>query len=86
MLFILISCNSKALQNKITIIFFKHRDATHTASELQDALISSEAIQTIDIATEITNGVHSITENETQTDMFNVRNKCEKYILIIIHI
>lgn len=80
MLFVLISYNSKALQNKITI-FFKHRDATHTASELQDALISSEAIQMIDVATEITNGVHSITENETQTDMFNVRNKCEKYIL-----
>lgn len=37
----------------------------------------------IDVATDISNGVYSTTENETQTDMFNVRNKCKKYILII---
>lgn len=66
----------RLLRNKIIIIFFKRRDTIHFTSKSQDALVPSEAIQMIDVATEISNGV--ITENEAQTDMFHVRNKYEK--------
>ncbi|GAB1860219.1 MADF domain-containing protein [Camponotus japonicus] len=52
----------------------KLRDTIHSTSKPQDALIFSEAIQMIDVATDISNGVHSTTENETQTDMFNDRS------------
>ncbi|KAM0730763.1 hypothetical protein ACS0PU_003092 [Formica fusca] len=52
----------------------KLRDTIHSASKSQDVLVPSEAIQTIDVATEINNNV--MTENETQTDMFNE----QKYI------
>lgn len=68
-------CVTLRHHDKITIIFFKHRDTIHSASKSQDVLVPSEAIQTIDVATEINNNV--MTENEMQTDMFNVRNKYE---------
>ncbi|KAL6445613.1 hypothetical protein ACFW04_000856 [Cataglyphis niger] len=60
--------------DKITIIFFKHRDTIHSVSKSQDALVPFEAIQTIDVATEINNNV--MTENEMQTDMFNDCSTC----------
>lgn len=58
-------------RNKITI-FFKCRDTVHSVQKLQDALVPSATIQTVDVATETSNGT---VEQETQTDLLHVRNK-----------
>lgn len=70
----------KVLQNKITTIFFKCRDAIPSASKLQNALLS-ETNQTINVTTEMSND-RIIVEHETQTDLLHVRHK--RFIIIII--
>ncbi|XP_018316353.1 uncharacterized protein [Mycetomoellerius zeteki] len=51
----------------------KLRDTVHSVQKLQDALVPSATIQTVDVATETSNGT---VEQETQTDLLHGR----KYI------
>lgn len=79
-IYISILCNfvRETSRNKITTIFFKCRDTVHSASKLQDALVPSKTIRTVDIATETNNCI--TVEHETQTDLLHVRKEYERYI------